>query len=137
MKVEQDLTEGIVTLSQKTYFEAVIEEFNLGHLPIRSTPLPVGLHLDSSMCPQNDAERREMADKPYRPLLGKVMWGQLATRPDLSFAVSLLSRFQTNPGINHWRELLHVMGYIKGSLDLALVYRRGAQLKPIGYVDAD
>ena len=43
-----------------------------------------------------------MDDKPYRPILGSVMWGQLTTRPDLSFAVSLLSRFQANPGIDHW-----------------------------------
>ena len=65
------------------------------------------------------------------------MWGQLATRPDLSFAVSLLSRFQADPGIEHWKNLLHVIGYIKNTIDYGLTYSRNADLTPLAYVDAD
>jgi len=66
------------------------------------------------------------------------MWGQLATRPDLSFAISLLSRFQANPGIEHWNALLHVIGYIKNTIDYGLTYSREADLStPIAFVDAD
>jgi hypothetical protein len=65
------------------------------------------------------------------------MWGQLATRPDLSFAVSLLSRFQANPGIEHWKGLLHVVGYIKNTMDFGLTYSRDTELTPLAYVDAD
>jgi hypothetical protein len=38
------------------------------------------------------------------------MWGQLPTRPDLAFSVSLLAHFQDNPGIDHWNPLIHVLG---------------------------
>jgi hypothetical protein len=89
------------------------------------------------MSPSTPEERAEMVGKPYRPLLGSVMWGQLATRPDLSFAVSILTRFQTNPGIEHWCALLHVLGYIRFTLDYALVYSRDVPLTPIGYGDAN
>ena len=65
------------------------------------------------------------------------MWGQLATRPDLSFAVSLLSRFQGNPGIEHWKALMHVVGYVKNTLDFGLTYSRDADLFPHAFVDAD
>ena len=58
------------------------------------------------------------------------MWGQLATRPDLSFAVSLLARFQANPGIAHWSALLHVIGYIKNTPDLGLTYSRDYDPSP-------
>ena len=80
-----------------------------------------------------------MDDKPYRAILGSVMWGQLATRPDLSFAVSLLARYQTNPGINHWNALMNVIGYIKNTFDYGLTYSRDSEsdLSPIAYVDAD
>jgi len=65
------------------------------------------------------------------------MWGQLATRPDLSFAVSLLSWFQANPGIQHWNTLMHVVGYIKNTLDYGLTYSRDANLTPLLYIDTD
>jgi len=78
-----------------------------------------------------------MSNKPYRPILGSVMWGQLATRPDLSFAVSLLSRFQADPSIEHWNALMHVIGYIKNTLDYGLIYSRDYDITPLAYVDAD
>jgi hypothetical protein len=78
-----------------------------------------------------------MTDKPYRSLLGAVMWGQLATRPDLSFSVSLLARFQSKPGLDHWSALLHVVGYIKNTLDYGLSYSRDYDLSPHAFVDAD
>jgi hypothetical protein len=78
-----------------------------------------------------------MLGKPYRTLLGSVMWGQLATHPDLSFSVSVLSRFQINPGIEHWRAPLHVLGYIRNTLDHGLTYSRDAPLVPTGYSDSD
>ena len=52
-----------------------------------------------------------MNDKLYRSILGSVMWGQLAMQPNLSFSVSLLARFQANPGIEHWNALMHIIGY--------------------------
>ena len=89
------------------------------------------------MSPKTDLEKAAMYDKPYRPLLGSVMWGQLATRPDLAFSVSLLARFQSNPGIEHWNTLLHVLGYIKNTIDYGLTYSWDSKLSPTAFVDAD
>ncbi len=137
MRVQQDIDKGTIRLTQRPYWEHVLGRFNLANAPLRNTPLPVGILLDQHMSPKTDSERNEMVDKPYRPVLGSVMWGQLATRPDLSFAISLLSRFQANPGIEHWKGLLHVVGYIRNTLDYGLTYSRDADLNPLGYVDAD
>ena len=80
-----------------------------------------------------------MRDKPYRQLLGVLMWAQAATRPDLSYAVALLARFQSNPGLAHWKALLHVLAYIKGTLEYRLRYAKdlGGSVKLLGYVDAN
>jgi len=137
MRVQQDLNLGTIRLTQRPYWEHVLNRFNLTHTSPRNTPLPVGITLDHNMSPKTDSERAQMADKPYRPVLGSVMWGQLATRPDLSFAVSLLSRFQADPGIEHWNALMHVIGYIKNTMDYGLTYSRDADLTPLAYVDAD
>ena len=137
MRVQQDLTAGTIRLTQRPYWEHVINRFNLESVVPRNIPLPAGIVLDSNMSPKTDSERKEMDDKPYRSILGSVMWGQLATRPDLSFSVSLLARFQANPGSDHWNALMHVIGYIKNTLDYGLTYSRDSDLTPTAFVDAD
>ena len=137
MRVQQDLELGTIRLTQRPYWEQVLHCFQLENVVPRNTPLPVGILLDNDMSPKTDSEKREMNDKPYRSVLGSVMWGQLATRPDLSFAVSLLARFQANPGLAHWNALLHVIGYIKNTLNYGLTYSREFELSPTAFVDAD
>ena len=74
MRVQQDLTTGTIRLTQHPYWEHVVNRFDLGHIPLRNTPLPVGLTLDTNMCPQTDSDKQQMRDKPYRAILGSVMW---------------------------------------------------------------
>jgi hypothetical protein len=136
-RVQQDLNLGTIRLSQRPYWEHVLNRFDLTNITPRNTPLPVGLTLDQSMSPKTESEKLVMKNKPYRPILGSVMWGQLATRPDLSFAVSLLSRFQADPGIDHWSALMHVIGYIRNTMDYGLTYSRDDDITPLAYVDAD
>ena len=137
MRVQQDLDLGTIRFTQRPYWEHVISRFGLEHITPRNIPLPTGITLDNHMSPKTDSERKDMVDKPYRSILGAVMWGQLATRPDLSFSVSLLARFQANPGIEHWNALMHVVGYIKNTVDYGITYSRDYELSPHAYVDAD
>ena len=130
MRVQQDLTLGTIRLTQRPYWEHVINCFSL-------VPLPAEIILDSNMSPKTDSEKKIMNEKPYRPILGSVMWGQLATHPNLSFSVSLLAHFQSNPGLDHWNALMHVMGYVKNTLNYGLTYSRDADLSPMAFVDAD
>ena len=109
MRVQQDINLGTIRLTQCPYWEHVLNRFCLEHITPQNTPLPTSTNLDSNMSPKTDSEKKEMYDKPYRSILGLVMWGQLTTRPDLSFPVSLLARFQTNR-LDHWKALMHVVG---------------------------
>ena len=45
-----------------------------------------------------------------------------ATRPDISFAVSKLSRFMSNPGIDYWHALERVMRYLVGTKSYGIHY---------------
>jgi reverse transcriptase-like protein len=137
MRVQQDLNLGTIRLTQCPYWEHVLNRFGLDNVTPRNVPLPPGSILDSNMSPKTDSEKKVMNDKPYRSILGSIMWGQLATRPDLSFSVSLLARFQANPGIEHWNALMHVVGYIKNTLDFGLTYSCNSDLSPAAFVDAD
>jgi hypothetical protein len=51
--------------------------------------------------------------------------------------VSLLARFQSNPGKEHWNALMHVIGYIKNTLDFGLTYSHDYELSPYAFIDSD
>lgn len=78
-----------------------------------------------------------MSKKPYREAVGSLMYAAMATRPDISFAVTLLSRFAVDPGDAHWAAVLRVFRYLKGTRNLQLTYGPDASLDLKGYGDAD
>jgi len=61
----------------------------------------------------------------------------VATRPDLSYTVNLLSHFAHNPRQAHWNVLKHALSYVKGTLDYGITYFRNSSLRPFGYVNSD
>jgi hypothetical protein len=59
------------------------------------------------------------------------------TRPDLSFSIGLLSRYNNNPSDIHWNQALNVLRYIKNSLDLSLVYTKDNSGLHYGHADSE
>ena len=64
------------------------------------------------------------------------MYAMLCTRPDICFAVGIVSRFQSKPGPDHWTAVKHIFKYLKRTRDSMLVYSRG-DLTLVGYTDSD
>ena len=58
----------------------------------------------------------------YSQIIGSLMYLASATRPDISFAVSKLSRYMSNPGDDHWRALKRVLCYLKGTISFGIHY---------------
>ncbi|BES95360.1 Hydra magnipapillata [Nesidiocoris tenuis] len=64
------------------------------------------------------------------------MFLSVATRPDISFAVSYLSQFNNCFGKAHWLAAKRVLRYLKGTRNMALVFKKTGN--PIaGFADAD
>jgi hypothetical protein len=60
----------------------------------------------------------------------------LCTRPDVSNALSLTSRFQSDPGMDHWTAVKNILKYLKRTKDMFLVYGGEEELVVKGYCDA-
>jgi len=67
----------------------------------KSTPLPLGLLLTTNNCPNTSDEITEMKDTPYQETLISLIWLQVTTQPDISYAITLLSHFAHNPKKSH------------------------------------
>ena len=64
------------------------------------------------------------------------MYAMLCTRPDICFAVSMVSRYQSDPGEEHWIIVKHIFKYLQRTRDYMLVFQ-DESLVPIGYTDSD
>ena len=73
---------------------------------------------------------------PYDSAVGSLMYAMLCTRPDICFAVGVVSRFQSNPGLDHWVAVKHILKYLKRTRDYMLVYS-GEDMILKGYTDSD
>jgi len=128
---------GDVTLTQKAYSECMLKYFKINHCAPTSTPLPPGSLLSIDDCPTTSQKTSEMAKTPYCKALGSLMWLQVTTHPDLTYAVNILSRFSHNPSRSHWNTLKHTLAYVKETIDYGITYRGGGTLNSIGYIDSD
>ena len=64
------------------------------------------------------------------------MYAMLCTRPDVSFALSVTSRYQSNPGDDHWIAVKNILKYLRRTKDAFLVYGGEEELVVRGYTDA-
>lgn len=77
-----------------------------------------------------------MSKVPYMPAIGCLLFASQISRPDISYAVNILSRFSKNPGKAHCEAAKRVMCYLKGTLNKGLVYKsRSENTSIIGYCD--
>jgi hypothetical protein len=91
-----------ITLTQSHYVEMVLSRF--GYKDSKPSPTPY----DPSLVLQKN-KRIGRDQLRYSQMIGSLMYLASATRPDISFAVSKLSQFTSNPGDDHWCALERVM----------------------------
>ncbi|KAL0367310.1 UNVERIFIED_CONTAM: Retrovirus-related Pol polyprotein from transposon TNT 1-94 [Sesamum radiatum] len=100
------------------------------------TPMDKSCVLSKKLYPKTEEEKKCMTKIPYASAVGSLMYAMMRTRPDLCFAVGMVSRYQNNPEPNHWVAVKRILKYLKGTSDLALCYH-GESLRLVGYSDAD
>lgn len=109
----QFLSEGIV-VTQRTYVREILMEFSLSDCRPQHTPMAEKAQLQP-----------DMAAPPADPALYQRMVGKLIflthTRPDISYAVSIISRFMASPQEPHATTVKHIYRYLRGTDDFALL----------------
>ncbi|GJY10795.1 putative RNA-directed DNA polymerase [Tanacetum coccineum] len=78
----------------------------------------------------------KMSRFPYSSAIGSIMYAMMCTRPDVSFALSMVSRHQQNPGEGHWTVVKNILKYLRNTKDRFLVYGGEKELRVTGYYDA-
>ena len=77
-----------------------------------------------------------MAKVPYASAIKSLIYAMLYTRPDIAYVVSVTSRFQSNPDLEHWIAVKAIFKYLRRTKDLVLTYE-GGDLQIDGFTDSD
>ena len=115
IKIDQH-SEGII-LSQSHYIEKVLKRFNMFGGNDVSTLFDPNVKLA-----KNKGDSVSQLD--YFRAIGCLMYIMNCTRPDITYAVSKLSRYTSNPNSEHWMVVIRVFKYLMRTIDYGLHYER-------------
>lgn len=136
MRITRDRQRGKIWLDQEAYVEDILKRFNMAECKPISTPLDTNQKLSREMEPQEQKEIDDMRKIPYKEAVGSLMHASQGTRPDLTYAVGLVSRFCQNPGKIHWSAVKRIFRYLKGTLAAKLEFSKTGNGNLEGYSDA-
>lgn len=128
MAIERD--DDKLSIHQHHYIQELLTRFGMADCKGLSSPIVETRHL--MQCKDSG----EPTDGPYQAAIGALNYLACRTRPDILFAVSFLSRFNSAPKQEHWSAVKRIFRYLKSTARYKLTYSpTGTRL--IAYSDAD
>nr|GEZ87294.1 retrovirus-related Pol polyprotein from transposon TNT 1-94 [Tanacetum cinerariifolium] len=112
MEIVRDRIRKILRVSQSGYVSKILNNFRIDNR--KSVKMPLGGHFKLSLkdCPVRDCDVERMSKVPYTNAVG-LMYLMVCTRPDIAYAVNVVSRYLSNPGKNHWEAVKWILKYLR------------------------
>lgn len=124
-------TDGNIYMNQRKYISDILKRFDMSECKPVSSPLDPNKKLKA--CEENGVP---VDSELYQSIIGSLMYLATSTRPDISYAVSALSQFNSRPTHEHFVAAKRVIRYIKGTSNYNLKFEsKGTPLQ--GFTDAD
>ncbi|RVW64351.1 Retrovirus-related Pol polyprotein from transposon TNT 1-94 [Vitis vinifera] len=121
--------EGIVVTQRKYVLDLLQETGMLGCKPVDTPMDPIGkIDKDNDNHP-TDKDR-------YQRLVGKLIY-LTHTRPDIGFAMSMVSRYMNNPTERHMKVVYRILQYLKKSPGRGLYFKKTSSREVEVFTDAD
>ena len=124
--IEVDQNPKYIFISQKKYIDDLLNKFRMLDCNSVSTPMEQNQKLVS-----HEGSAFEDPTK-YRQLVESLIY-LTNTRPGISFAVGILSRFMHQPCEGHWIAAKRVLKYLKGTQSFGIKYSKVSNFHLIGY----
>ena len=119
-----------IFLNQGKYPVEILKRFDMLECKSMNTPMETKLKL------MVDTSSELIDVMMYRRIIGSLM-NMTNNRPDICFAVNILSQFLVEPRRVHLVAAKHVMRYLKGTLDFGLSYNGDHDFNMSGYTNSD
>ena len=140
MDIIRNRKENKLWLTQKEYINKLLEKFQMKFSKSVTIPLSQQFKLSVDQSPKTEEQREEMLKIPYASIVGSIMYTMVCSRPDISHAISVISRSMGDPGIEHWHGLKWILKYLRGTTDYSILFDGGQKSGDealLGYCDSD
>ena len=108
-----------------------MEKFNFTDAKPVETPVDISAKIATD-------EDSEPVDKTlYQSVVGSFLYLSTKTRPDITFAVSNVARYCSEPTEFAWRAVKRIFRYLCATVDLGILYTKMCKLVCVGYSDSD
>jgi hypothetical protein len=117
IKIIRDRPNRKLWLSQEDYMDKIMSKFKLEEDTDVTTPLSHHIKLTPY-----DKKATPDQIQAYQQRVGTLLYPAIVTRPDVAYAASKLSQFNTNPSTTHRHEAERAMKYLYNTKKLAIEY---------------
>jgi hypothetical protein len=136
IKIYRDRSKRLIGLSQDAYIDKILNRFNMQDSKKGFLPMSRDITLSKKQCPSEPDDQERMRVISYALAIGSIMYAMLCTRPDVSYAISATSRYQSNYGDAHWTIIKNILKYLRRTKEAFLVFGGEEELVVKGYNDA-
>jgi hypothetical protein len=126
IQVIQDQQAGKIHLYQALYIESVLRRFQMENSGDVSTPMDPNSYQTTATY-DYIATRTDLL--VYQQAIGSIMYAMLGTRPDLTFTISALSKYCSNPTPEHSIAVQRLLQYLRKTRDTGITY--SGQVNPV------
>ncbi|XP_067643647.1 uncharacterized protein [Eurosta solidaginis] len=127
----EKLSDNSIHIHQKADAMEVLNRFNMMDCKAVSAPMDCNQKLGDFV---NDEHEKSF---PYREAVGSLMYLAIGTRPDISYAIDVVSRYLERPTAAHINAVKRIMKYIRGTLKTGILYKSDSKFDFVGYSDAN
>jgi hypothetical protein len=118
-----------IIVKQEDYISELLAKYKMQDCKAKAIPLDPNTKFEHF----NDSPKCDPAK--YQEIIGSLIYLSTKTRPDISYALTLLSKFNKDPRVMHMNALKDILRYLKGTKSQELCFKKN-QIDLKAYSDA-
>lgn len=134
-EIKHNKEKGEIIISQRAHTEKILEKYKMKECNCTATPTDP--NVDLTACDEKDKVVDNELREKYQEAVGSLLLLAQVSRPEIAYAVSVVSRYCRDPRSIHWTAVKRIMRYLRGTLNYCLRYTKGENQSITGYSDAD
>ena len=136
LQIKRDRSNELLTVAQRNSIDRILNRDGMQDALRSLTPLDPNLPLSGPTCNEASVSAdQDVSLELFQSAVWSLMYSMLGTRPDLAYAVGLVSQFNHSPEAEHWIAVKPIFCYLVWTTMFVIEYNTSNRSG--GYSDAD